>query len=235
MPGQVTLDDQAETLRRPESEMTARERATEIAVALGFLLAAGGLVLARPPGSFSAVPAIVCFAVFVAATRIRIDTPFGATVPTQLAFVPLIFVLPVSVVPFAVAAAMTGVRLMEVIEGDVSPSRLVEALGNSWFALGPALVFELANIAPSRAGALVLVAALAAQIGADFASGTLRFCVGLPGGALLRASFSAQLWFYVVDVCALDAWLTSRGARRAEPDCGARSPSVARPALVIRT
>ena len=91
--------------------MSARERLTEIAAAVGFIVAAAALMFAQPPHTFSAVPAVVCFAVFVVAMRVQIDTPFGRAVPNQLAFIPLLFVLPVSLVPVAVVIAIAAARL----------------------------------------------------------------------------------------------------------------------------
>ena len=187
----------AETLRRPGSRMSTREQLTELTVAAGFIAAATALVLEQPPHAFSLVPAAVCLAVFLVAMRVKIDTPFGYMAPTQLAFVPLLFVLPVSLVPIAVALAITLSRAPDVLRGELRPLRLVATLGNSCFALGPAAVFELAGVAPSHAGAGLLVMALVAQIVVDSAAFTFRFCVGV---GLSLASQLDQAWAYVVDV-----------------------------------
>ncbi len=69
---------------------------------------------------------MLCLAVLVLATRVRFDTPFGFTVATQLAFVPLLFAMPVAIVPIAVVAALTIARLPEVLAGKGRPSRLVK-------------------------------------------------------------------------------------------------------------
>jgi signal transduction histidine kinase/FixJ family two-component response regulator len=198
--GQSPLDDQdviAETLRRPGSEMTARERVTEVVAALLFVAAAAGLIVADPPGRFAFTPALVCLLVLVVALRIRIDTPFGALVPNQVAFVPLVFALPASLAPVAVAVAWAAARVPDVVRGEARSSRLLEAFGNSWFALGPAAVFELVHVAPSNASVGILIAALGAQLAVDLAGATLRVSVGL--GAPIAAQVD-QLWFYVVDV-----------------------------------
>src|ERR1700728_3003851 len=92
----------AETLQRPHSTMSARERLAEAVVGGGYLAAACALLGAQPPHSFSEVPAVVCTLILVVALRVRIDTPCGFTVPTQLAFVPLLFAMPVTLVPIAV-------------------------------------------------------------------------------------------------------------------------------------
>jgi signal transduction histidine kinase/FixJ family two-component response regulator len=186
----------AETFKRPHSRMTARERLAEAIVGGGFMLAALLLWLRLPPGHFAAAPALVCLLVLVLALRIRIDTPFGATVPAQLAYVPLLFATPVAVAPVAVVAAMVLARLPDVIAGNVRRSRLILSVGNAWFAVGPAAVFAIAGVQPASASAVLLVGALAAQFGVDFAASAVRLTVSHV--ASLRDQLS-ETWVYVVD------------------------------------
>jgi putative nucleotidyltransferase with HDIG domain len=132
----------------------------------------------------------------VVAAHVRFDTPFGFTVATQLAFVPLLFAMPVALVPIAVAAAMVLASLVRVTAGTMSPSRVLLALGNSWFAIGPAAVFAIAGTEPRHAGPVLLLAALLAQFVVDFTASGLRFWVDR------AASFSTQLretWVYGID------------------------------------
>ena len=79
------------------------------------------------------------------------------------------------------------VRLPEVIKGDIPPTRLLQAAGNSWFAVGPVLVFTVANLEPMHAGAALLILALAAQFACDFAISTLRYAIAR------EADFASQL------------------------------------------
>jgi len=66
------------------------------------------------------------------------------TVPLQLAFVPTLFFLPAALVPLCVVAAFLLVKLPEVLSGRKPVGRLLPAVGDSWFAIGPALVFAVA-------------------------------------------------------------------------------------------
>ena len=52
--------------------------------------ACAGIWLLEPPGSFALLPALLCLAVLVIASNVRFETPFGYTVATQLAFVPML-------------------------------------------------------------------------------------------------------------------------------------------------
>jgi signal transduction histidine kinase/ActR/RegA family two-component response regulator len=197
---QPTPEEQAaiaETLRRPRSRMTTRERVAEGILAGGFAAAVAALWLARPPGSFAALPAIACFVTFVVATRIRIDTPFGFTSPVQLAFVPLLFALPPTLVPAAVVVATALAGISHVVRGEMKPSRLVISIGNSWYVLGPVAVFEIANAAPDQAGPALLAAALAAQFACDSVVLALRNAI--TNGPSLAAQLR-EVWVWVVDV-----------------------------------
>jgi putative nucleotidyltransferase with HDIG domain len=186
----------ADTFRRAEARLPLRERLTEILIGSGFVIATGVLWWARPPGALALAPAVLCLLVMVLATRVRFDTPLGFTVATQLAFVPLLFAMPVAIVPIAVVAALMMARLPEVVAGKLKPSRLLLEVGNSWFALGPVTVFVLAGIAPDHAGGVLLIGALAAQFAVDFSVSTLRYW--LERGATLTAQLR-ETWVYAID------------------------------------
>jgi putative nucleotidyltransferase with HDIG domain len=195
----LSLEEQellADTFCQADSRMPPRERLTEMLVGVGFAAAVAALWFIDPPHAFALAPAVLCLAVLVLATRVRFDTPFGFTVATQLAFVPLLFAMPVAIVPIAVVAALTIARLPEVLAGKGRPSRLVKEVGNSWFAIGPVAVFALANVAPAAAGPVLLIGALVAQFAVDFVVSTLRYWIER------AATFTAQLretWVYAID------------------------------------
>ncbi|MDX6638811.1 MAG: hypothetical protein QOJ01_2322 [Solirubrobacterales bacterium] len=194
-----SVEDQellADTFDRADSRLSAAERRSETLIGAGFAIAVAALWWIQPPGDFAVAPALICLVVLGFASRVRFDTPFGFTVATQLAFVPLLFALPVAIVPIAVVAALTVGRLPDVYAGKIPPSRLLFAVGNSWFSVGPAAVFALAHTAPIDAGAVLLVGALAAQFAVDFSTSALRFWIDR------KASFAAQVretWVYAID------------------------------------
>ncbi len=194
-----TLEDQAlleETLRRPSSGMSRPELLATLLSTAGFLAAVAGVWAIQDPDSFPIFPAVVCLLVLALSTRVRFDTPLGFTVPVQLTFVPLVFAAPPAIVPIAVAMAFAIATVPEIVAGQVRPSRLVFALSNSWFSIGPAAVLAIAHVAPHDAGPFLLLAALAAQFAVDFAAGALYVAISRDGGlsSLVRAS-----WIYGVD------------------------------------
>jgi putative nucleotidyltransferase with HDIG domain len=194
-----TVDEQellADTYQQNTSRMTARDRLAETLVGVGFAAAAGTLLALAPPHGFPLVRGILSLALVVLATRVRFDTPFGFTVATQLAFVPLLFAVPLTVVPIAVVAAVALTSLPDVIAGRSHPSRILLAAGNSWFAIGPVAVLTLAHVSPYHAGAPLLVAALGAQFAVDVGIFSVRLAIARDAPLLTPLRDS---WVYAVD------------------------------------
>jgi diguanylate cyclase (GGDEF)-like protein len=191
---QEVLDD---TLQQGGVTMTAREWLAEGFLSAVFLAAVALLWVFLPPGSFAIVPAAVCLVMLVLAAWIRIDTPFGWTPPTQLAFVPLLFVVPLAIVPVAVVLALVVARLPDIVSGKLRVSRLIRAVPNSWFSMGPVAVFAISHVSVAEATPVLLIAALVAQCAVDFSTSVARFIIGR--GATLVDVLS-QRWIYVVDV-----------------------------------
>ena len=119
-------------------------------------------------------PAPYVYALFVGAyaiaSRVEFEVGPGFAIPTQLVLVPMLFVLPLRVVPLCVAAGLlTGDAAAS--RGRLTLERVPLRLANAWHAVGPVLVLGAAGApAPSLRNAPVLAAALAAQFVFDFAS-----------------------------------------------------------------
>ncbi len=157
--------------RQPMSRAMLRG---ELLVGSGFLVAALALPLFGGVSGFS-VPTAALFVLAIAvAGNVRFDVGAGFTVPTQAIFVPMLFSLPVAAVPLLVAPALALGMLPRIIQRHDSPSWLLTAASNSWFAVGPATVLLVAgDHRPShRVGVLIL--ALAAQFIGDFAACATR-------------------------------------------------------------
>src|SRR5436190_18610768 len=150
--------------------------------------------------------AIACAVLaFVVATRVEFHIAGGFAVPTQLAFIPLAFVTPAAMLPLVVGIAWTFSRVPDVVQGRTSAARLWVALGNAWFAVGPALVLMLGGAHDAAdAGPALLCAALAAQFAADVAVSELRESAVRPFDLLRQIR---ELWV----VMAIDAALAPVG------------------------
>jgi diguanylate cyclase (GGDEF)-like protein len=141
---------------------------------------------------FSFVSAVVLIGGYALASRVEFEVGPGSAVPIQLVFVPMLFVLPLPVVPLCVAAGYLLGALPEYLADRIHPARGLVLLSSSWFAVGPVLVLSTWS---SRAA--VLVAALASQFLFDGVSSLLR--ERLAFGHSPRALVSSFAWIWSVD------------------------------------
>jgi putative nucleotidyltransferase with HDIG domain len=197
---EVNLEEQellADTFERPSAKITRGELLSEALLTACLAAVVVTLALLRPPHGFAVWPALACVAAMLAAMQVRIDTPFGFTVPTQLAFVPLMFAMPVALVPVAVMLALVLAAVPDIVRRELRPSRLLMTPCNAWFSVGPAAVFALARVGPREAGPALLLAALSAQFVVDFVVYTVRSLIAR--GRTSLSMHLAQSWIYGVD------------------------------------
>ena len=148
--------------------LAARERVVERVIGAGFLVAATALAFSGDLAGVSMLAVAGAVLAFVVAGRVEFDMSGGFAVPTQLAFIPMLFVVPASLLPLAVGLAWLLTRLPDVIGGRISPERLWVTVGNGWLSMGPALLLIVAGAHDAGdAGPALLVAALLAQFAMD--------------------------------------------------------------------
>jgi HD-GYP domain-containing protein (c-di-GMP phosphodiesterase class II) len=186
----------AATRQRVRSRMTVRWLLAELLLGTGFFAGVAALWWIQPPHRFADSAAIWTMAVLVLATRVRFDTPFGFTVATQLAFIPMLFALPTALVPLAFVLSLAIARCPEVLSGQRSAVTLLRIPSNSWSSIFPCLVLVVAHVQPLHAGAGLLVLALAAQFVGDFAVSAVYF--GIVSGARIRSQLR-ESWVYLID------------------------------------
>ena len=193
---QEHLETARERAGRP---LDRRERIVEAVAGGGLAAVAVALaVLAPEQRELDASSAALLTLALVLAARVEFDVAGSYTVASQIVFVPMLFLLPPSVVPLLVAIALPLAKLPEVVRGTRPVGRAAMAPGDGWFAVGPALVLTLAG-APGAGDALawVLVGALLSQFAFDFAAASVRELV--THGPPLRAQLHEAAWIYAVD------------------------------------
>jgi putative nucleotidyltransferase with HDIG domain len=199
-----TLDHSAEiqhaleeSRERRASRLSSRERRVELAIGGGFGLGALALLAGGGP-AVSWWPAAIAVVVFAAASRVTFDIGACYAAPSQIALVPMLFLVPPQTAPLFVAAALMLAKLPDVASRRLPGSRVLLAFGDSWFALGPALVFALAEPGtPDGRDWPIYLVALAAQFAVDGACLYVREALnGNPGW---RDQLRASVWVYGVD------------------------------------
>jgi putative nucleotidyltransferase with HDIG domain len=176
--------------------LTGRERVSD--GALGLALVAAALATAAVDGHWhvNAAAALALVPLYAVACRVRFYVGAGYTIPTQLALVPMLFAFPPGLVPLLVVAGATLGRLPDVVTHRSHPDRLLLGPANAWHALGPALVFAVADLgAPSWEHAPLYAAAFAAQILTDFVISTVRewLALGIPPSIQIALLLRVQM------------------------------------------
>ena len=186
--------------------LPAGERLATAAAASAFVACALALVLRLPdtrpePGALLTIALVAGYAV---AARIQFEVGFAVALPTQLVFVPMLFLLPLRFVPLYVAAGLLASKLPEYVRGSWHAGRAGLVLLNAWYSVGPVLVLAAASAPAPGFGRLpLLAAALGAQFAFDFAASAARaFPLGVSTRQLAKAL--APAW-------AVDAALTPVG------------------------
>jgi len=189
----------AESRGRMPQALAARERRAELIVGGAFLIAAVLLAVFAPTDrTLVWSDAIVATLVLAVASLVVFEVGASHTIPGQVAFVPMLFVIPPELVPCFAFAGLVAGKVGNALATGLSPGRILMAAGDSWFAVGPALVLVAAG-APSAASVAwyVLLAALAAQFVVEtLASGVREH---LHGNVSWRELVIESRWIYLVD------------------------------------
>ena len=159
---------------RSRSRMEPRELRANALVGLPFVAVAVLLVALTldEPVSVGDMALFVLAAAVMG--RLRFESGAGAALPTQLIFVPMLFVLPPAVVPLVVAATGALAKTPEALAGRLHPQRLLVVACDAWYAVGPVAVFLIADVqSPDWSDWPIYLVALAAQFGCDLLSATV--------------------------------------------------------------
>ena len=144
-PDLATQERILDELRLRQGGLGQREALVERAFGGAFVVVALALALAGEWGGASLVAVAGATLAFVVSARVEFDISGGFVAPTQLAFVPLLFVAPATHVPLIVGVAWVCARVPDLLGGKTSLARLWVAFGNGWYSLGPALVLIVAG------------------------------------------------------------------------------------------
>jgi putative nucleotidyltransferase with HDIG domain len=119
--------------------------------------------------------AVALIAAWALVSRVEFDVGAGFTIPTQILFVPALFVLDPAWAPAVVACGLVLARAKDLVRDHNPVRQVLVATGNAWYAVGPAIVLSLANVhGPSWDLWPVYVLALASQFVGDTVVGAAR-------------------------------------------------------------
>jgi HD-GYP domain-containing protein (c-di-GMP phosphodiesterase class II) len=149
------------------TRLSSRSRASSLVLLGGFVVGCAALALTvdthRSPGLLMVVALVGAYAL---ASSVEFEVRTGLALPTQLVFVPMLFLLPLPYVPLFVAAGLLLGCVPELVR--VSPDRALLVAPNSCHSLGPVAVLALAGeTAPSLQHWWLYLGGLVAQFAVD--------------------------------------------------------------------
>lgn len=207
----------AAKMRRNRRVPIGHELITHGLAAIGFVVVATALaVFAHSTRSLSVATLVLTIALYVGAASVRFPVGSVWAYPTQLAFVPMLFVLPAQIVPAAVGLAMLLARTPDCLRGRVTPPRMIAVLGDGFYSVGPALVLVAAGSpAFSWSDWPLYVGVFAAQVACDGGSTVARcwFAEGIKP----RDQFPPMVWTFGIDFSLSTIGLLLAAAAVGEP------------------
>ena len=184
---------------RATERLAARDSRATLVGSLAFLLVAVPFALLFDSGRTVSPGVLVLLVVaYALAARVEFEVGSGFAVPTQVVFVPMLFLLPVALVPLCVALGFLLCAALDLARGRVHGERALLEVFSAWHALGPALVLAVAGEpAPTWSVLPLLGLVLLAQFAFDFASSAVRARYAFDVSVLAQLRLTAPV--YLVD------------------------------------
>jgi putative nucleotidyltransferase with HDIG domain len=176
--------------QRSLARLRPSERRVAVASAAGVLIAAAAIWAPAPPTDLPWVVAALLVAGYAACTRVSFEVGAGSAAPTQLAFAPMMVLLPPAML---VPAALLGYLLGgqgRLAHGKRRWEMIIIQTGGCWYAVGAAAVMAVSGVdQPSLSAAGWYAAAFAVQCGVDLLASVLqeRLALGAPVRELVVA------------------------------------------------
>jgi HD-GYP domain-containing protein (c-di-GMP phosphodiesterase class II) len=189
----------AASWERKVKTLVRREQIGDSIFALLFVAAAAAL-----PAIFGSEHGVSLFVIaaytvaFTMGALVRFPSGTGYGMPTQVLFIPMLFAMPVAIVPLVVAMASVLAKVVQIVRGELPADRWVVGVADAWFAIAPALVFALADPGPPALDDWpIYLLAFAAQMGSDTVISAVRTwaCIGAPPLVVARE----VAWVYRTD------------------------------------
>ena len=186
--------------RHVDGEDPRRLRIVEASAAAVFIAVAVALaVFGSSARSLSVAALAVSVVAYLAAQHVRYPVGSAWTAPTQLVFVPMLFVLPTPLVPLIVAACSLADQVPNAIRGQLSATRALARIADSFYSIGPVLVLMLFDAQVfAWANLPIYLLAFIAQVGCDAGAGLTRTWFA---ERVRPRDQLPMLWLYVTDAC----------------------------------
>jgi HD-GYP domain-containing protein (c-di-GMP phosphodiesterase class II) len=185
----------AEMRERRSQGLGARDRQFSLAAVMGFVVFA--VLSAIYIGSYrSASPFVILTIIgaYALAASVEFEVGAGSAVPTELVLVPMLFLVPLGLVPACVAVGLLLADVPRYVRREAHLARAVPLLMSAWYVAGPVIVLSAFGATePNLSHWPIYVLALVSQFAIDFLVSTSRpwYAFGTPPLSQLSQMISA--------------------------------------------
>lgn len=178
-----------------DRRLDPRGAIAEAGLTVAYLLTSLGLLLLSPPGDIPWLQLVSLGLAYAFASRVEFPVGAGHAVPTEIFLIPMLLLLPPSVVPLVVLGALALASFVDWLRGRSRLERIIETGGDAWHCIGPAAVFVAAGApGPDEAQWWLYIAAFAAQVGVEVVVGTAREWLALGISPQLQLRVLGIVW-----------------------------------------
>ena len=188
-----------QTRERRLRPLAGHERWASLLVGGSFLAVAIPVAALFPSTrALSVSTVLILLATYALASQVEFEVGAGSGVATELLLVPMLFLLPVAIVPLVVVSGLLLGELVVRRGRGNHLQRLVVLPGSSWHALGPTVVLLAAGEpAPRWSDWPLYLVAFGAQVAFDYGSSAAREWIAL--GLRPRSHLRYMGWVWAVD------------------------------------
>ena len=181
--------------RRPH-RLGSRDWRFSFAAAAGFVLFAVVAALVIDSHRSTSPLVVASFVIaYALAASVEFEVGAGSAVPTQLILVPMLFVLPLGIVPGCVAAGLVLADVPRYVKREAHPERAVPLVLSAWYAAGPVVVLAgFGESTPRLSHWPIYLLALACQFLLDFAASACRAWYAFGTAPSAQLAEMASVW-----------------------------------------
>jgi HD-GYP domain-containing protein (c-di-GMP phosphodiesterase class II) len=179
----------AETRERRPHRLGARDWQYSFGAAIGFVgFAVLSAILIDSNRSASPLVIASMIAAYALAATVEFEVGDGSAVPTQLILVPMLFLVPLGLVPACVVAGLLLADVPRYLRREAHLERAVPLVMSAWYVAGPVIVLgAFGATTPKLSHWPIYLLALLCQFAVDFTVATCRswYAFGTPPGSQL--------------------------------------------------
>jgi HD-GYP domain-containing protein (c-di-GMP phosphodiesterase class II) len=168
-------------------------------MSIAFVFACAACLVWLPPTDTDVALVATLIALYAIVSNVEFEIGNGYAVPETLVFVPMLFMVPLSLVPPMVGLGIVLAGIPRWRRREATTERVLVGVADAWFAFAPVIVLQVAGAAadPNVQHVETYLLAFAGQVLVGTAAAALK--EGLGHGVPVDEAVKGALWSYHID------------------------------------